>query len=98
MLIAFLVALAAALLLTPVVRLVAAKAGRVAHPRADRWHSRPVALMGGIAIGLSMLIGFGISAFAGRNELAFPRYITGILASGVIMFVIGLVDDVKSLK
>ncbi|HJQ54928.1 MAG TPA: hypothetical protein VJ825_13905 [Gemmatimonadaceae bacterium] len=93
-----LVAFAAAILLTPFVRMMAAHAGRVAHPRADRWHSKPVALMGGIAIGASVLIGFGLSAFTGRNELAFPRYITGILASATMMFAIGLVDDIKSLK
>jgi UDP-GlcNAc:undecaprenyl-phosphate GlcNAc-1-phosphate transferase len=91
-------AFAAALLLTPLVRICAARVGRVAHPRADRWHSKPVALMGGIAIGLSTAVAFGIAVWRAEPGLGFPRYLTGILASSVIMFVIGLVDDIRSLK
>lgn len=98
MLVPFLAALAAALVLTPVVRLWAAKAGRVAHPRADRWHSRPVALMGGIAIGVSVVAGFAISLMVSGVATGFPRHLTGILASSAMMFAIGLVDDLKNLK
>ena len=64
--------------------------GRVAHPREDRWHRRPVALLGGVAIAATVLAGvvvFGV--FAG---LAVP------LACAALIFAIGLADDLFSLK
>ena len=48
----FLLALALSLALVPLCRLLAMRLGRVAHPREDRWHRRPVALFGGVAIGV----------------------------------------------
>ena len=56
-LIAFLAALVAALLLTPVARALAWRAGALAHPDARRTHAQPTALWGGVAI-------FGAVAFA----------------------------------
>ena len=44
----FVVAFATALALVPICRLVARRYGLVATPRADRWHGRPTALLGGV--------------------------------------------------
>ena len=38
------------LALTPVVRALARRWGVVARPKSDRWHSKPTAMLGGVAI------------------------------------------------
>ena len=86
----FLIALGASLALVPVCRLVAHRFGYVAKPSEDRWHRRPVALFGGVAIALTLF--GGTVAFGGLRELSV------ILACGTIIFVVGLVDDVVTLK
>jgi len=50
----FLLALAVTAILTPLVRILARRVGLVAPPRPDRWHRKPTALLGGIAIWLSI--------------------------------------------
>ena len=39
-----------ALVLTPVVRALARRKGIVAKPNSDRWHTKPTAMLGGVAI------------------------------------------------
>jgi UDP-GlcNAc:undecaprenyl-phosphate GlcNAc-1-phosphate transferase len=86
----FLVALVAALLLVPLCRVVALRFGFVAKPREDRWHDRPIALLGGVAIGLSVLVAL-LAAGEFRS--------LGVLAiAAAAMFIVGLVDDIWSLK
>ena len=48
------VAFVACLLLTPLVRGLSRRYGAVAQPRRDRWHQTPTALLGGIAIFVSV--------------------------------------------
>ena len=43
--------------LTWLVRHLARRYGILAHPRGDRWHNRPTALLGGVAIVASFLWG-----------------------------------------
>lgn len=79
------------IVLTPMVIGLARRAGLVARPRADRWSVRPTALMGGTAI-------FG--AFAGSLALTgrpFPELVVPLAAGGLI-FLVGLVDDLRSLR
>jgi UDP-GlcNAc:undecaprenyl-phosphate GlcNAc-1-phosphate transferase len=87
---AFLVAFAASLALVPICRLVALRLGFVATPRADRWHRRPIALLGGVAIGASLLLQTLI--FGQVHELGV------LLGGGAIIFAMGLTDDIWSLK
>jgi UDP-GlcNAc:undecaprenyl-phosphate/decaprenyl-phosphate GlcNAc-1-phosphate transferase len=79
------------LTLTYLVRCVAHRLGIVAAPRRDRWHSRPTALMGGIAIYLAFIIGCFI--FAPGFSRAYP-----ILISATLLFGVGLIDDIRPLK
>jgi UDP-GlcNAc:undecaprenyl-phosphate GlcNAc-1-phosphate transferase len=76
--------------LVPICRQMALRRGYVAHPRGDRWHSRPTALFGGVAMALTVfllaLVGGGLSS------LAVP------LAGGALIFLVGLFDDVLGLK
>ena len=87
---AFVVAFVASLVLVPVCRLVALRCGFVATPRPDRWHQRPIALLGGVAIGLSLLV--AALPFGDFRQLGV------LLGSAAIIFVMGLADDIWSLK
>ena len=52
--VAFLTAFALSLILVPVFRRIALRSGLVAHPKNDRWHRRPTALLGGVAIAVAL--------------------------------------------
>lgn len=86
----FLLAFAAALVATPILRRVAIRFGYVAKPRADRWHSRPTALLGGLGIALPTLIG--------SVALAPIATIWPILLAVSAIFAVGLADDLISLR
>jgi UDP-GlcNAc:undecaprenyl-phosphate GlcNAc-1-phosphate transferase len=86
----FLIPLAISLILTPVCRFAAHRLGYVAKPKEDRWHRRPTALFGGVAI--------AVAALAMAASLGF-RGPTGVLvASSFLMAVFGVLDDVLGLK
>ena len=90
--IAAVVGLVAALVLTPLTRRLALARQWVSIPSADRHSERVVALMGGIAI-------FGATALGslpvwGQLEPAQ----SGLLVAAAMMFAVGLVDDRISLK
>jgi UDP-GlcNAc:undecaprenyl-phosphate GlcNAc-1-phosphate transferase len=79
------------LILTYLVRAGAHRFGIVAAPRKDRWHQKPTALMGGVAIYLSFVIGCFL--FAPNLARAYP-----ILVAATILFVTGIIDDLFQLK
>jgi UDP-GlcNAc:undecaprenyl-phosphate GlcNAc-1-phosphate transferase len=80
-----------ALVLTPLVRLFARRAGMVAKPKTDRWHKKPTAMLGGIAIWLSFSISY---------LLFLPRtpYNWRILVASTFLFIVGLIDDLIHIK
>jgi len=86
----FLIALVLSAALVPLCRRLALRLGRVAHPRADRWHGRPVALLGGIAISLSLF-----TTVSGYGLIEARPVLVGC---ALLAFVTGLVDDVTRLK
>jgi UDP-GlcNAc:undecaprenyl-phosphate/decaprenyl-phosphate GlcNAc-1-phosphate transferase len=79
------------LMFTYLVRHGAYLLGIVAAPRRDRWHSRPTALMGGVAIYLAFVIGCFI--FAPDLSRAYP-----ILIAATLLFSVGAVDDIREVK
>jgi UDP-GlcNAc:undecaprenyl-phosphate GlcNAc-1-phosphate transferase len=86
----FAIALTLSLILVPACRFASHRFGRVAHPREDRWHRRPVALFGGVGIGLALFgtaVGFGLH-----------RDMTVMLGCAAVVFASGLVDDFIPLK
>jgi len=89
--VAVVTAFALALILTPLVRAFARRVGMVAVPKIDRWHKKPTAMMGGIAIWLTVVICY--FAFI-------PRTVYGaeILLASTFLFLVGLVDDVIHIK
>lgn len=83
-------AVAAAVSFTPLVIRLARRMDWLAYPKADRWHSEPTALMGGI----------GIYAAATLAVLLFMRSpeLLIVWAGASVMFVTGLVDDLKQIR
>src|SRR5688500_13259976 len=87
----FLVAFGVTLVLTPLIRTIAHRAGAVAWPKQDRWHRTPVALLGGAAVVA------GVAAAAAFTGVAGPPG-WAVIACGASLFVVGLVDDFVRLK
>jgi UDP-GlcNAc:undecaprenyl-phosphate/decaprenyl-phosphate GlcNAc-1-phosphate transferase len=86
LLLAFVLSLA----VVPVCRRLAERFGFFAHPIPDRWHRQPVALFGGAAIAAVV---FGCSMAYGL-----PWRIPVLIAASGVMFLVGVFDDVLSLK
>jgi UDP-GlcNAc:undecaprenyl-phosphate GlcNAc-1-phosphate transferase len=85
---------------TPLVRRLATRTGFIALPKADRAHTEPTALMGGLAIYLAavlalLLILFFATSLVG-NALRLGEVISIIIAAS-IMAAIGLWDDRRAL-
>jgi UDP-GlcNAc:undecaprenyl-phosphate GlcNAc-1-phosphate transferase len=78
-------------LLTFIVRQLARRFGFVAQPKLDRWHKKPTAVLGGVAIFATVVL---VYVFA----LPHSRQGWVILASSAFLFVIGLIDDLVSIK
>jgi len=80
-----------ALILTPAVAALARRYGVVAKPKTDRWHKKPTAMLGGIAIFLSVVI---------PNLFLVPDtpYEYVIIRASTFLFVVGLIDDLIHLK
>jgi UDP-GlcNAc:undecaprenyl-phosphate GlcNAc-1-phosphate transferase len=77
--------------LTPVTRTAARRARIVAIPRDDRWHRRPTALLGGLAICFAFLA--GLAMFGPDLTAAGP-----VVAAAVLLCGIGLVDDLFDIR
>ena len=88
------VSLALSLLLVRVVRSLSYQYGRVAQPRSDRWHHKPTATLGGIAIYISALISVFISIYINYGW-GYPHW--GLLAASSFIFFLGLYDDIRQL-
>ncbi len=86
-----LIAFALALALTPLCRAVAHRLGYIARPKEDRWHKKPTALFGGVAIVLATLA-VVLAAGAVTMEL------WELVACGVAIAAFGLIDDLLRLK
>ena len=83
---AFLLSALLAVLLTPAVRAVARRIGAVARPKDDRWHRRPTALLGGVAIWLAAVLSALVTGHI--DSIAIQA-----LLAGTSMFALGLADD-----
>lgn len=86
----FLSALGASLVLTPICRHVSVRVGFVAKPKEDRWHSRPTALFGGVAIAASLLAIAATIPLDGR--------LWQLWGCTAVMAIFGFADDALSLK
>jgi UDP-GlcNAc:undecaprenyl-phosphate GlcNAc-1-phosphate transferase len=86
----FILALVASTVLTALCRTISRRTGYVATPKEDRWHRRPTALFGGVAISLATVaLGATIHPIA---------EVWPLLMSGALMAAFGFVDDLLGLK
>lgn len=84
------VALGTSLALTPIVIATARRVGMVAQPKADRWHRKPTAMLGGLAVMFATVCGF---AFGRPTNMMW--YVLGV---SIGMCALGLVDDILHIK
>jgi UDP-GlcNAc:undecaprenyl-phosphate/decaprenyl-phosphate GlcNAc-1-phosphate transferase len=86
-----LVSFALAVGLTPLVRVLARRWGFIARPKTDRWHKKPTAMMGGVAIWLAVVT---------TCVVLVPHTAAGwvILAAASFLFLVGFVDDWLHIK
>lgn len=89
--IALIIVLAVSVAATAVVRTLARRWSVVVMPRADRWHRKPTALLGGIGI----FTAFALGVLVIRPEIPGFWPLAGA-ATG--LFVVGLWDDLRPLK
>ena len=102
----FVVSLAVALFSVPLASKIAWRAGAVDYPGKRRVNTKPIPRMGGIAVALGMLVSFGslwlCSSFFAWPCPAFPPIgdgvcVYGVVASVLLMFLVGAIDDVIQL-
>ena len=87
----FLVAFAAALLLTPILRRVALRVGLVDLPASRKIHREPIALLGGVAVYASFAAALFFEG-ASRSPLL------GLLVGAAYLMVVGIVDDARGMN
>lgn len=87
---AFIIALALAYVLTPRVMSLAIKTGAMDAPDARKVHHTPIPRMGGLAIYIAFMVAVLLC-------VDLTREVIGLLAGGTVILLIGLIDDFKSL-
>jgi UDP-GlcNAc:undecaprenyl-phosphate GlcNAc-1-phosphate transferase len=80
-----------ALALSPIVRNLARRIGMVAKPKTDRWHKKPTAMLGGVAIWLSVVISY-------LTFVPHTPYGWVVIGSSTFLFLVGLADDIFQTK
>jgi UDP-GlcNAc:undecaprenyl-phosphate GlcNAc-1-phosphate transferase len=80
-----------ALVFTPLVRAFARRFGVVAKPKTDRWHKKPTAMLGGVAIWLSVITTYLI--FVPHTPYGWV-----IIKASSFLFLVGLIDDLIHIK
>lgn len=88
----FLFSFGLSLFFTPLARSCALKLSLVSFPKDDRWHKKPTAVLGGVAIFFAVFISLiGI--------LNFPNMqVIGFYFGSFIIFACGIIDDIKKLS
>ena len=102
-LLAFLVCMCLSMVGTWCVRNVANAKGWIHEPKLDRHvHTMPVPRLGGVAIYISFMtaavLGMVVPALLGRGTPLHAKGMAGLLGPALIVFVLGLYDDVYSLR
>jgi UDP-GlcNAc:undecaprenyl-phosphate GlcNAc-1-phosphate transferase len=85
------ISLMVAAVMTLVVRAFASRNGFVAKPKSDRWHRRPTAMLGGVAILLATLLMYALFLEKTPESLV-------LIAGSSFLFLVGLLDDILNIK
>ncbi len=86
-----LLALAVSVVLTFGVRFAAQAGGHVAAPKSDRWHKKPTAMYGGVAIFLATLL-----LYLFIVPKTFESNV--VVGGSAFLFAVGLIDDLVNIK
>src|SRR5678815_1815757 len=85
-----------ALALTPLVQILARRYGLIATPKTDRWHKKPTAMFGGVAIWLSVVVSYFafVRPATGLGWGHFPSSpLDVVIGASTFLFLVGLADD-----
>ncbi len=85
------VSLVIGLLITFAVRGFATRFGFVAKPKSDRWHKRPTAMLGGVAIFAATTIIYFVFVPVTPDSLV-------VLGGSAFLFLVGLIDDLITVR
>lgn len=96
-LLALVVAAGVVLLVTPAVILLAKATGAVDKPNARKVHTKEIPRIGGIGIYLAFLTAIIVTAVMSKFEGEMLFEVIGLIVSGSMMFLVGLIDDYKNL-
>jgi UDP-GlcNAc:undecaprenyl-phosphate GlcNAc-1-phosphate transferase len=96
----FVVSAATVGIFTPVVRLAAARFGAIDRPSDRKVHPRPTPTLGGMGLLLGVGAGLGTAWLVPELRPLFRESsdLQGALAAGVVMCLIGALDDVRNLS
>lgn len=99
---AFLIAFIVAFCTTPVVRRIAIKMGAVDIPKDERrMHSKPIPRLGGLAIIIGFFIAVIFTLISRMIDMHFlfeDMRIPGLILGSIIIAIVGMIDDSKTLK
>ena len=84
-------AFVASLVLTPAVAALARRIGAVAKPKSDRWHSKPTAMLGGVAIAIAVVVAYLLFVPITRDGVI-------VISASAALFFVGLIDDFFHIK
>ena len=93
LLIVFILAFCLSAGLTPLVRRFAVRKGQLAEPQADRWHTQPTPLLGGVAIFITFTLILIATLVLTPASISPSKYLP-LLACAAVVFSLGLIDDI----
>lgn len=100
-LISFLTALIAVLVMTPVVKMIGIRSGRVDQPNERKVHDRPMVRLGGVAIFAATMVAiagaFVLGGFTGLTGEAQTSFLA-VLLGAIAFFAVGFLDDLFELS
>ncbi len=94
---AFIIAIGISLVVTPAVILLAKATGATDKPNARKIHNKPIPRIGGVGIYFAFIAAVIITATVSGFEGEMIFEINGLIVSGSLMFLVGLIDDYKNL-
>ena len=100
----YLIVMVAALLATavavPPLRWLSRRTGALARPGDRSVHAAPTPVLGGAAMFFGLIVGIGVAATMSDFQPVFesPGNVVGVLAAAFVMWLTGLVDDIKDVS
>lgn len=93
----FVIAFAISLISVPLVRRLSFHLGCVSLPRKERWHNQPMPTLGGIGMWIAFTAAVLFSIFL-FNDLTSLQARWSLLTGSLLMFILGLIDDIKRIS